>query len=119
MRGFGSIFQSPVCSIIPAGVLILKPFGSRIEWVNVTNSISKGPSLIFPFNWTIFKCCVISIFFSLNFSVIRTEVKGVAYILHLRSGQTCDIAPMWSSWACVKTIPNKSSFLSIINPGSG
>ena len=50
MRGFGSIFQSPVCSIIPAGVLILKPFGSRIEWVNVTNSISKGPSLIFPFN---------------------------------------------------------------------
>ena len=29
--GFGSTFQSPVCKITPAGVLILKPFGSSIE----------------------------------------------------------------------------------------
>ena len=50
MNGFGSTFQSPVCNKVPAGVFMLKPFGSRIECVNVTNSISKGPSLIFPFN---------------------------------------------------------------------
>jgi hypothetical protein len=31
IKGSGSIFQSPVCKITPAGVSILKPFGSRIE----------------------------------------------------------------------------------------
>ena len=32
--------------IVPKGVLILKPLGSKIEWVRVTKSISKAPSLI-------------------------------------------------------------------------
>ena len=31
IKGFGSTFQSPVCKIIPAGVLILNPLGSNIE----------------------------------------------------------------------------------------
>ncbi|MNE52883.1 hypothetical protein D3C80_1475800 [compost metagenome] len=31
-----SIFQSPVCSTVPRGVLMARPFGSAIEWVMVT-----------------------------------------------------------------------------------
>ena len=31
IKGLGSIFQSPVCSIVPSGVVILNPFGSKIE----------------------------------------------------------------------------------------
>ena len=78
IKGFGSTFQSPVCNTVPAGVLMLKPFGSKIEWVKVTNSISNGPNLILPFNLTIFNFFFISIFFSLNFSAIKTAVNGVA-----------------------------------------
>ena len=77
IKGLGSIFQSPVCRIVPNGVLILKPLGSKIEWVRVTKSISKAPSLIWLFNGTILRNEDISIFFSLNFSVSRAAVKGV------------------------------------------
>ena len=38
----------------------------------------KGSKLIFPFSSTICKSLVISICFSLNFSLTRTAVKGVA-----------------------------------------
>ena len=31
INGLGSIFQSPVCKIVPKGVLILNPLGSKIE----------------------------------------------------------------------------------------
>ena len=31
INGSGSIFQSPVCNIFPAGVSILRPLGSKIE----------------------------------------------------------------------------------------
>ena len=31
INGFGSIFQSPVCKIVPRGVLMLNPLGSKIE----------------------------------------------------------------------------------------
>jgi len=54
----------------------------------VINSILKGPKFILPFSLTISKCLVISIFFSLNFSITKLAVNGVAYILHLSSGQT-------------------------------
>ena len=73
---------------------MLKPLGSRIECVSVTKSISNFPSLILLFNGTISRKEEISIFFSLNFSSIRAAVKGVAYILHLRSGHICATAPM-------------------------
>ena len=43
IKGFGSTFQSPVCNTVPDGVFMLKPFGSKMEWVKVTNSISNGP----------------------------------------------------------------------------
>ena len=119
IKGFGSTFQSPVCKITPAGVFILSPFGSNIECVKVMYSISNGSKETFPFNSTICKSLVISICFSLNFSLINTAVKGVANILHCNFGHKWAIAPMWSSCACVKTIPNKLSFLSTINPGSG
>ena len=103
IKGSGSIFQSPVCKITPAGVSIIRPFGSRIEWVNVMYSILKGYKSIVPFNCTILRCLVISMCFSLNFSLISTAVNGVAYILHSSCGHRCAIAPIWSSWAWVKT----------------
>jgi hypothetical protein len=90
----GSIFQSPVCKIVPKGVLILNPFGSKIECVKVTKSISKSPSLIWLFNGTIFRKEEISIFFSLNFSVSNAAVKGVANNLHFNSGHICATAPI-------------------------
>ena len=42
----------------------------------------KGCKLTFPFKSTIFKLLPISIRFSLNFSFIKTAVKGVEKILH-------------------------------------
>ena len=71
---------------MPAGVSILKPFGSNIEWVNVMYSILNGPRFIIPFKSTICKLLAISICFSLNFSLIKTAVKGVAKILHFNFG---------------------------------
>ena len=78
IKGLGSTFQSPVWSMLPAGVWILNPFGSSIECVSVINSILNGVSSKVLFNWTTFINGVISIFFSLNFSVIKMAVKGVA-----------------------------------------
>ena len=78
INGFGSTFQSPVCRTTPRGVLIFKPFGSKIECVSVMYSISKGSKFTFPFSSTICKSLVISICFSLNFSLINTAVNGVA-----------------------------------------
>ncbi len=46
IRGSGSIFQSPVCRMVPNGVLIATPFGSGIEWEMVISCISNGPSVI-------------------------------------------------------------------------
>ena len=46
--GPGSIFQSPVCRIVPSGVRIARPFGSGIEWVRVISSTSNGPSSMVP-----------------------------------------------------------------------
>ncbi len=46
--GSGSIFQSPVCRMVPSGVLIARPLGSGIEWVRVTRVTSNGPSWIEP-----------------------------------------------------------------------
>ena len=37
------------------GVCILRPLGSNIEWVRVTNSILKGSKLMVLFSSTIFK----------------------------------------------------------------
>ena len=77
-KGLGSTFQSPVCRIEPTGVLILNPFGSKIEWVKVIYSILNGSNETCPFSSTICKSFVISIFFSLNFSFINTAVNAVA-----------------------------------------
>ena len=60
-------------------------------------SILKGSRDTLPFNSTIFKSFVISICFSLNFSLIKIAVKGVAKILHFSFGHKCAIAPIWSS----------------------
>ena len=55
IKGSGSIFQSPVCNITPAGVSILSPFGSKIECVKVIYSILNGLKSIVPFNSTILR----------------------------------------------------------------
>ena len=48
MIGSSSIFQSPVCSTVPSGVRIAKPFGSAIEWVMVTIVTWNGPRSMVP-----------------------------------------------------------------------
>ena len=53
IKGLGSTFQSPVCNIVPAGVSILNPLGSKIECVKVIYSILKGPRFILPLSSTI------------------------------------------------------------------
>ena len=68
-------------------------------------SILNVSKFIGPFRLTIFKYLVLSICFSLNFSVIKIAVKGVAKILHLSCGHKCAIAPIWSSCAWVKIGP--------------
>ena len=50
IKGSGSIFQSQVCKISPAGVSILRPLGSRIECVNVIYSILNVSRSTIPFN---------------------------------------------------------------------
>ena len=68
--------------MFPAGVSILRPFGSNIECVNVINSILNGSKFTVPFKSTILRLLPMSILFSLNFSLIKTAVNGVENILH-------------------------------------
>ena len=46
--GVGSIFQSPVCRTVPAGVRMMSAFDSGIECAMVTNSTSNGPTVKRP-----------------------------------------------------------------------
>ena len=78
VSGSGSIFQSPVCRMVPSGVRIATPLGSGIEWVSVSSCISKGPSVSVPRSG-------ISVIFasssspcSRSFSRSRKAVNGVA-----------------------------------------
>ena len=41
--GVGSIFQSPVCSTMPAGVRIASALDSGIEWATLMKSTVNGP----------------------------------------------------------------------------
>ena len=43
--GVGSIFQSPVCKTLPAGVRMISAFNSGIECAIDTISTSNGPTL--------------------------------------------------------------------------
>ena len=69
----------------------IRKAGKKIVFIQDNHQFSIHQGSV---NSIIFKCPVISIFFSLNFSVIKTDVKGVAYILHLSLGQICAIAPI-------------------------
>ena len=44
MMGVGSSFQSPVCSTVPSGVRMIRPFDSGIECAIETSSTSNGPT---------------------------------------------------------------------------
>ncbi len=48
MSGVGSIFQSPVCSTVPAGVRIASALDSGIEWATLMKSTANGPSSTCP-----------------------------------------------------------------------
>ena len=76
--GSGSIFQSPVCRMVPSGVRIARPFGSGIEWVRVIRSISNGPSVTLPPSGTSVICASAQSSFSRSFSRSRKAVNGVA-----------------------------------------
>ncbi len=76
--GSGSIFQSPVCRIVPSGVLIARPFGSGIEWVNVIISRSNGPIENLPPSGTSVIDTSSSSRASRSFSRSRKAVNGVA-----------------------------------------
>ncbi len=76
--GSGSIFQSPVCSTVPSGVLIARPFGSGIEWVSVISVSSNGPSRIEPESGTSMIRASSRRSASRSFSRSRKAVNGVA-----------------------------------------
>ncbi len=46
--GSGSSFQSPVCMISPAGVLMISAFGSGMEWVSVISFTENGARSTVP-----------------------------------------------------------------------
>ncbi len=46
--GSASSFQSPVCRMVPSGVVMAMPFGSGTEWVKVMKSMAKGPICTLP-----------------------------------------------------------------------
>ncbi len=54
MSGVGSIFQSPVCSTMPAGVRIASALDSGIEWATLMKSMANGPSVSRPPSGTTF-----------------------------------------------------------------
>ena len=73
-----SIFQSPVCSTVPSGVLMARPLGSAIEWVMVTISTWNGPRSIRPPSGTSCRVTRSRMPASRSFSRIRKAVNGVA-----------------------------------------
>ncbi len=76
--GVASIFQSPVCRMVPSGVRMARPLGSGIEWVMVTISMSKAPSWNRPPSGISVRSTSSSRPASRSFSRIRKAVKGVA-----------------------------------------
>ncbi len=62
--GSWSILKSPVCSTMPAGVLIATAIASGIEWFTAKNSRSKGPNV-----------CVVPSFTSIASGVRRCSVS--------------------------------------------
>ena len=117
--GSGSIFQSPVCSTVPSGVRIARPFGSGIECVSVISSTSNGPSWIVPLSGTSVISASAHSSFSRSFSRRRKAVNGVAYSGARSCGHSHATAPMWSSWAWVSTMPTMFLAYSRMNSGSG
>ena len=47
IKGFGSTFQSPVCKITPSGVVILNPFGSKIEVELMSRNLFQKVLILF------------------------------------------------------------------------
>ena len=78
MIGSSSIFQSPVCSTVPKGVRMARPFGSAIEWVMVMKSTVNGPTSIVPPSGTSMISTWSRMPASRSFSRIRKAVNGVA-----------------------------------------
>ena len=86
---------------------IASPLGSGIECVKLTNSTSNGATWKRPPSGTslIGSDCVRP--YSPSFVFTMPAVKGVAKIGHSSDGHKSITAPMWSSWACVRTKPTR------------
>ena len=79
MSGSGSIFQSPVWTMVPRGVRMAMALGSGIEWVMVMNSSAKGPSVNLPPSGTTRTFTLrVSSPASSSLSCSRRAVNGVA-----------------------------------------
>ena len=86
MIGVGSIFQSPVCSTVPAGVRIASALDSGIEWATLMKSIVNGPSVSRPPSGTTLTgiCGAPGSDSALGFEQGRRERRGVERHLEAR-----------------------------------
>ena len=120
--GFSSIFQSPVCTTVPAAHRKIKPQQSGMECVTLTASISKGPaSNLSPMSITL---NLLPSPHRLNSFIRRCMscmVKRPAYtgVVGSSAGMTHGNAPMWSSCPCVMSTASTLSLHRARNETSG
>mmetsp|Transcript_11085 Transcript_11085/g.31102 ORF Transcript_11085/g.31102 Transcript_11085/m.31102 type:complete len:232 (+) Transcript_11085:2492-3187(+) len=103
--GDSSIFQSPVCTMVPSSHLKTHPQQSGMEWVTRIVSTEKGPA----WNWApisnVTKRSGSHRLYSRILLSTSCITNGQAYTLQRGSsaGTTQGMAPMWSSWPWVIT----------------
>src|ERR1700732_4742164 len=107
MTGLRSIFQSPVCSTVPRGVRMIRPFDSGIECAIETSSMSNGPRANRPPMGTILTGMSGAPGSPALLAARSAAVKGVAWTGILSCGQRSRSAPKWSSCAWVSTSPRR------------
>ncbi len=116
--GSWSSLKSPVCSTLPASVVMATASASGMEWLTATNSSSNGPrrSRSPSFTWNVYGVIRCSLSFASMSASVRPEPISGMSCLSLRRYGT---APMWSSWPCVRTMPTTSSRRSLMEEKSG
>mmetsp|Transcript_46017 Transcript_46017/g.73667 ORF Transcript_46017/g.73667 Transcript_46017/m.73667 type:complete len:207 (-) Transcript_46017:711-1331(-) len=111
--GCSSIFQSPVCTIVPAEHRKIRPQQSGMECVTRTASISKGPAgNRSPMSITLKRLPSPHRLNSFIRRWINCMVKCPAYtgVAGSSAGITQGRAPMWSSCPCVMSTASILSF---------
>ena len=100
--GSWSILKSPVCSTRPAGVRMATASASGIEWLTARNSQSNGPNELRSPSTT----STVTGSRRCSASLLCTRARVSLEPTSGMSGRCLSrygIAPMWSSWACVRT----------------